>query len=198
MERLLPNIHFLLIFVFLYFLWTDYEEYELLATQSENALESAKAQLAAAKKKAEKIDIFKENLEAQKRKVADLESQIEELQKKLPSEVIYTQVLDFLVRKGKEVKLKDVRFEEGEETERGFYYAKKFTMSSDGTFLQFIYFFNRLFNAEQLYNIASLKMESDVTKRKGRFQIVDVSAVIETYKYNEQFEEGGPQGQGGN
>ncbi len=188
-EKLIPNLHWFIVAIALLYTYSGYQDYDVQMIQLEGNLGTAQAQLNAAKQEAEKIDLFREDLEVQKKKVADLESQIKELQKKLPSQVVSSDVVDFLNKKAIEIKLKEVFFDEGKEDLRGFYYAKQFSLKSEGTFLQFIYFFNRLFNAERLYNVSSLEISTEPQKKKGRFQIVEVKAIIETYRYNEEYEE---------
>jgi hypothetical protein len=75
--------------------------------------------------------------------------------------------------------------------------------------LQFLIYFERIANSERLINVQAVKFSTLQEKQKGRFQMLNMSAVLEGFRYNssyredtgidkieEQFKEGGETGGG--
>jgi Tfp pilus assembly protein PilO len=169
-----------------------YESYEEHLTKVENLTNQVSA-LEAKTRKAEtdvkKISKFKEDLEKSKERVEKVNQQIVTVQKQLPSEANDTEVLQFLDEEAKLMNFQNISIAPKEEVSQGFYYSKKYSFAAQGTYLQFMIYFERLQNAERLYNVERVTFKSDGVKQKGRFTLIQCDTTIETFRYNPNHKE---------
>ena len=129
------------------------------------------------------------NLTKSKERVKEVVKQIEKVQKQLPTDVNDTQVQSIIGDIANNLKIKDPSPTPEEETNNGFYFAKEYKFSAYGTFIQFLIFFENLEKTERILNIKSLKITFDQEKTRGRFPIVNLDTVIESFRYNQSYRE---------
>ena len=87
------------------------------------------------------------------------------------------------------LKIRDIRVNPSEETDKGFYYAKSYEIEATGTYLQFLLLLENLSDSERILNVKNIKIERNSSQSKGRYEIIKISAIIESYRYNPAYRE---------
>jgi Tfp pilus assembly protein PilO len=184
MKKLLLNLDLIFLLVVALSYSGSFTEHtkkvSMLTSQQQSALEKEKK----LKVQVEIALKFKENLEASKKRVEYVTEQIKTVQQQLPTVVADTEVLDFLAQNADSLNIRDLAQKALQEELIDFYYSKKFEFNAQGTFLQFLVFLEKLADAERIYNIQKMSLRRGSGKQKGRFEMVDFKAVIESYRYN--------------
>lgn len=183
-ESLLGNFHWIIILFTAYNLFVLYEE-KVLEIENAKALVSAEQRkIDVNEKKLAEIEKFKKNLEASKERVNEVIKQIEKVQKQLPTDVNDTQVQQLMGGISNDLKIKNPRAIPSTETPNGFYFQKEYEFHARGTFLQFLVFFENLSKAERILNVKELVMARNSEKKQGRYQVLDLMAKVESFRYN--------------
>ena len=191
MDALLKNIHWLIILYAGFNLFTLYEDSEQRKESAIQVLESIRVKRNKIKRKLSEINKFKANLEASKERVNEVVKQIEKIQKQLPSEVNDTLVQQQLGGYSNSLKIKDPKALPSKEVERGFYYEKEYQYKAQGTFLQFLVFFEKLTKSERILNVKKMNLThiNEDQSYRGRFQVLNLDATIESFRYNSNYKE---------
>jgi Tfp pilus assembly protein PilO len=169
-----------------------YEKYLEHATQLENAQsqqEAIQEKIKFAEAKLKKATQFKDNLEKSKERVMKVNEQIVKVQKQLPTDVSDTQVMEMLDTESKNLNLQSPMVQPNGEQMEGFYFSQRYGFKAQGTYLQFMIFFEKLMQVERLFNVKRLRLSSESLIQKGRFTLIQGEALIETYKYNQNYQE---------
>lgn len=167
----------------------QWEEHQVRVQNLENQLQALNAKKTRAENDIKKITDFKANLEKSRERVQEVNRQIIKVQKQLPTETNETVVLEYLDKEAKELNLQSPTIKPAGEVLNGFYFTNQFSFNSQGTYLQFMIFFERLMLAERLYNVKKLTLRSDGVEQKGRFTLIQGDLILETYKYNSSHQE---------
>jgi Tfp pilus assembly protein PilO len=137
------------------------------------------------------IQEFMDNIDKQEQQVEEVKQKIGLVQRQLPSDVSDTEILEFLSREAEVMNLQNVSLEPKEEVLNGFYFAKQFELKAEGTFHQFLVFFERMSDAERLFNVKQLSLTPSKNSRfRGRFQMIELYTIIESFRYNTNYKEG--------
>jgi Tfp pilus assembly protein PilO len=182
--KLFANLHVIIMLYSAYGLYVAYDEHSIAMAQLQDQKPALLSQIEDYQKKLEKIKEFTANIEATKEQVKQVFTNIEKVQKQLPSEINDIEILDFLTREGRGLNMPDFEPNPLQEQPLGFYVSKPYKITGRGTFLQMVIFLERLNSAERLYNVQSLKIFSDQSIQKSRFHVVNMEAMIDTFKYN--------------
>lgn len=185
-ELFTKKLHWLILVIVLFNLCVDYIQYQEQKQQKLSDKPNLEKRVTVLKEKIEQAKIFQQDLEASKKRVEEVASQIEQVQRQLPNSISDTDILQFFSEQVSELKIRGVSQEALREEARGFYSAKKYRFQAIGTYLQFLIFFERLAQSERLFNVTSLTIKESAEKQKGRFQLVNLDAVIETFRYNSE------------
>jgi Tfp pilus assembly protein PilO len=188
-ELLIKNIHWLLIFYAANNIFMLYEE---KSEQFENIIAQTpvlSAKIQKEKRKLVQIEEFKKNLSATKKRVTEVVKQIEKVQKQLPSDVNDAEVQTLLSNIGKGLRVQSEQQAPREEQNNGFYFAKEYEYNAKGTFIQSLIFFENLQKAERILNVKSFVIASAEEDVRSRFQIVDFTIMIESFRYNKAYRE---------
>jgi Tfp pilus assembly protein PilO len=188
-EKLVSNFHWIIIFYALFGYFELYEEKEEALENSLVSIPIIEAKIVKAKRKIRQIETFKKNLSKSKERVKEVVKQIEKVQKQLPSDVNDTVVQSIIGDIANKLKIKEPSPVPDKETNNGFYFAKDYKFTAFGTFIQFLIFFENLNKTERILNVKSFKLDFDKSRTKGRFPIVNLSAVIESFRYNQSYKE---------
>lgn len=178
------------VFLFLYGGWTTYElweQHDLRLTQIESEIPAVEAEIAKFKVKVKEISDFIKKADEYKVRVEEVAKNIESVQKQLPAETNDAQILSSFQSEMKTLNIKDTTLEPRTEETGQYFISKDYSVKANGTFLQFLIFFERIGNATRIYNIKSLKLTTSGASRKGRFQIVNGEAIIQAYRFNPSF-----------
>lgn len=187
--KLLGSLHFIIIGLTA---WDTYEFYEGYKTRLEEKVQQipgVESEIRTFKKKLEAIDTYKKNIENSKKSVEEVFKNIEKVQRQLPAEVNDIDILDHLAKEGRLLNIPELTSTPMPEVVEGFSITKPYTIKARGTFLQLVVFLERLSRTERIYNVQKVTMATGAEPQKGRFQVIDLDAVIETYKYNQSYRE---------
>jgi Tfp pilus assembly protein PilO len=187
-NKLIGNLH---VFMFLWGCWTTYELYEqhdIKMTEIETEIPNVEADIVKLKSKVKEINDFIKKADEYKVRVEEVAKNIEAVQRQLPAETNDSQIISTFSSEMKVLNIKDTTMEPRGEESSTYFISKDYSVKANGTFLQFLIFFERLGNATRIYNVKSLKLSTNGTgPRKGRFQIINGEAVIQAYRFNPQF-----------
>jgi Tfp pilus assembly protein PilO len=176
--------------MFLYGCYTAYELYEqhdVRLTEIESEIPNVEAEIVKLKSKVKEINDFIKKADEYKVRVEEVAKSIEAVQKQLPAETNDSQIISAFSSEMKVLNIKDTTMEPKGEESSTYFISKDYYVRANGTFLQFLIFFERLGNATRIYNVKSLKLTTNGTTRKGRFQIVNGEAIIQAYRFNPSF-----------
>lgn len=188
-ELIIKNIHWLIIFYAANNIFALYEE---KSEQFENIIAQTpvlSSKIQKEKRKLVQIEEFKKNLSATKKRVTEVVKQIEKVQKQLPSDVNDAEVQRLLSEIGEKLRVQDEQQTPKNETNNGFYFAKEYEYKARGTFIQSLIFFENLEKSERILNVKSFNIERIQDNVRSRFQIVDFSIIIESFRYNKNYRE---------
>ncbi len=189
MDKILGNLHYIVILYAAFSTYSMYEEHEL-------ELEGLKSQIPALETN---IDRRERELEQLKRYFLDIEEsrqnielvarEVERVQQQLPSEISATENMTLIQTIAESLNIQRVTVEPLAEENKGFYIVHRYRMKGEGTFLQYLIFFEKLEESQRLLNVGSLSIKRSDGERRGRFQMVDGEVLIEAYRYNERHRE---------
>lgn len=186
-EKLIVNAHFLILAYGLYGTYVMYDEHTIQLNTIVSSGSAIDAEIADAQKKVKEIQEFSKKSDEYKVRVEEVAKNIEAVQKQLPAETNDTQILTYLQAEINGLNIKDASFTPGKEDKSTYYISKEYAFSARGTYLQFLIFFERMGNADRIYNVKNLKLATRPDSSKGRFQIIDGSGVIEAFRFNPEF-----------
>jgi Tfp pilus assembly protein PilO len=185
----LSKLHLLIL---LYGAWSFYSIYSEFQTQIDEIVAQKPAieeEIKKAEKKLGQIDEFRKNVDQTKLRVNGVFSNIEKVQRQLPSEINDIEILEFLSREGRSLNVPELEPNPKDEQPMGFYISKQYNIKGRATFLQFVVFLERINGAERLFNVKNFRITAPVEAQKGRFQVVNFDATIDTFKFNSSYKE---------
>jgi len=188
MDLLAKNLHFIFL---AYALWIGNEYY---VVQSEALVEaearkiSIESKLSKVEKQLEKVKSFEEDMEQSQKRVQDVVEKIKTIQTQLPSEILDTEINGRFTDYSDQLKMVKANPSPGAEKNNNFYISKEYNFDAQGTFLQFLIFFEKLSNSERILNVKYLRIKtSEDGDKRSRFQLVDLTTTVEAYKYNADY-----------
>lgn len=186
-NKLITNAHVFILLYGLYGAWVMYDEHIVQYDEIVSRGSGMDGEIANAEKKVQEIQEFVKKTDEYKVRVEEVAKNIETVQKQLPAETNDTQILTFFQQEINSLNIKDANFNPGKEDRSVYYIAKEYNLKAKGTFLQFLIFFERIGNADRIYNIKNLKLTNAAENQKGRFQIIEGEGVIQAFRFNPDF-----------
>lgn len=183
----ISNIHILLFLYGMYGTYVVYDEHVIQMEEITSRATSVQSEIIQAEKKVKEIQDFLKKTDEYKVRVEEVAKNIESVQKQLPAETNDTQILQFFQNEINALNLRDANFTPGGETKSTYFIGKDYNIQAKGTFLQFLIFFERIATADRIYNIKTLKLNSDNDNQKGRFQVISGEGTIQAYRFNPEF-----------
>jgi Tfp pilus assembly protein PilO len=186
-NKLIVNLHW---FVFAYAAYTGYgkyEEHQVQMTEMNTQVPTIEADIAETEKKVKEIQEFVTKTEEYKVRVEEVAKNIESVQKQLPAEINDNSILSFFTKEMEVLNIRDANIQPGSEVQSVYFITKDYSIKAKGTFLQFLIFFERIGNATRIYNVKSLKLVQSPETQKGRFQLVNIEAVVQAFRFNPDF-----------
>lgn len=188
MDKILGNIHWLIIIYAVYSYYGDYEQFEMQMQGLKGQKEAAEANVNRNKLKLKKIAKYRDDLDKYQKWVVEVTEQIDKLRKRLPSEINDGFMMQSIREKASEMNIISPLVQSGKDILNGFYIKKNYTLNGKGTFLQFLVFLENVDKFEQLLNVNTLELKApDRDKQRGRFFIVDGMVELEAYRYNPSY-----------
>lgn len=185
MDKILANIHWIVIVYALYSYYEDYTVFEEQKRGLEDQKVAAEASVARNKKKLKSIEKYKNDLDRYQKWVVEVTEQIDKLRKRLPSEINDGFMMQSIREKAGEMNIISPLVNSGRDVLNGFYIKKNYTLTGKGTFLQFLVFLENVDKFEQLLNVNNLELKApDRDKQRGRFFILNGNVELEAYRYN--------------
>lgn len=186
-NKLISSVHLFIALYGMYGAWVMYDEHSVQLEEITSRGSGMDEEIAAAQKKVKEIQDFVKKTDEYKVRVEEVAKNIETVQKQLPAETNDTQILTFFQQEINSLNIKDANFTPGKEEKSTYYISKEYSLRGKGTFLQFLIFFERIGNADRIYNIKNLKLTNLNDNQKGRFQIIEGSGVIQAFRFNPDF-----------
>lgn len=192
MNKLLQNLHILLILFVGYTGWLGFDEFQQNLDGKKQELEGAKSQVERDRLRIKKIKVYQDRLERSREKLAVVRSELLEFQKKLPVKKDPTVILDFLSEQADRIRLVDTVFKPLPEKNMGSYFIEEYEIQGVGTFQQFLVYLEQMKAQSRVYNISFLELRAITEKdaqRSGarfskRFQMLEARIVFQLYRFN--------------
>jgi Tfp pilus assembly protein PilO len=185
--KFFANLHWVIVIYVLYAVWVKWDEHTVEMESVETELTSLTAEAASAQKSVSEIEDNKARINEFKVRVEEVAKNIEAVQKQLPAEINETQIVSYLNQEMGLLSIKDSKLVPGKEEPTTYYLSKDFVLTAKGTFLQFLIFFERIGNADRIYNVKGLKLKTSGDNQRGRFQILEAEGQIQAFRYNPEF-----------
>jgi type IV pilus assembly protein PilO len=186
-NKLIANLHWVLLPYALLGIYTAYEEQATRSQDFADRMKGIQDEVIISQKKVKEIQDYTKKTDEYKVRVEEVAKNIEAVQKQLPSETNDPNILTYLQSETSTINIKDANFTPGKEEKSTYYVSKDYNLKGKGTFLQFLIFFERIGNADRIYNIKELKLTTPTEFQKGRFQIISGEGVIQAYRLNPEF-----------
>lgn len=186
-NKLISNLHYIILFYGLYGVWIQFNEHTVQLEQIQAQSVAIDQEIATNQRKLKEIEEFSKKTDEYRVRVETVAKNIEEVQKQLPAETNDSQILSFLSQEMSVLNIKDPNLVPGTEGTSAYYISKDYNLKAKGTYLQFLILFERIGNAARIYNVKSLKLNAADDGKKGRFQMVNADLTIQAFRYNPDF-----------
>lgn len=189
MEKLLKNLHWLIIAYAAFELYTLYSEASEKLIDIESQQEVRRAELSKNKKIKREITNYYKNIEEEKIKIERVAREIEKMQQLLPSEISDSDNVNLLRKMAEDVNIKEISIAPEIELDRGFYLARRYRIKAKATFLQFLIMFEKIAENKRILNVGESSFKKSEQPQRSKFQVIDGELIIEAYRYNANFKE---------
>lgn len=183
----ISNLHVFLLVYGLYGGWVMYDEHSIQYEEILSRGPQVEQEIIMNQKKVKEIEEFVKKADEYKVRVEEVARNIETVQKQLPAETNDTQILTYLQSEINSLNIKDASFTPGKEEKSTYFISKEYSLKAQGTFLQFLIFFERIGNADRIYNVKNLKLSSGNDPQKGRFQMITGEGLVQAFRFNPEF-----------
>jgi Tfp pilus assembly protein PilO len=184
---LISSLHFILIAWVGWGTYADFNTFFETRRAVEESIAETNQRVTKAQKTLGEIRDFESNIEVLKKRIDDIIKQIDEMKKSFPETIVDAEILGDLSKEATSLNLQTPAVAPREEFDRGFYFAKQFEMKARGTYLQFIVFFERLSKKQKIFNVQYMKIFNDQTLQKGRYGLLNIETLIESFRYNHKY-----------
>ncbi|MFA6237340.1 MAG: type 4a pilus biogenesis protein PilO [Bacteriovorax sp.] len=189
MEKLLKNIHWLIIAGALFNIGMYYMEVEEKLSSVVVQQETLRNTLVKAKKTKKDISNFYKDIDEAKGRIERVAKEIEKTQQLLPSEVSDTENISLLRRMAEDVNIKEVSIMPDRDDDRGFYIARKYRFKAKATYLQFLIMFEKISENKRILNVSELTFKKLDQPQRSKFQLIDGEFLLEAYRFNPNYKE---------
>ena len=189
MVKLIKNLHWFIIAYSFFVLYTMYTEADERLLNVEAQQEVQKAELSKNRKIQNEISNYYKNIEEEKLKIERVASEIEKMQQLLPSEISDSENINLLRKMGDDINIKEMSVTPEAESDRGFYYARRYKVYAKATFLQFLIMFEKIAENKRILNVSDSSFKKSEQPQRSKFQVIEGEMIIEAYRYNPNFKE---------
>jgi len=189
MEKLLKNLHWLIIAYAAFELYTLYTEANERLVDIESQQEVRRAELSKNKKIQREITNYYKNIEEEKIKIERVAREIEKMQQLLPSEISDSDNVNLLRKMAEDVNIKEISIAPEVELDRGFYLARRYRIKAKATFLQFLIMFEKIAENKRILNVGESSFKKSEQPQRSKFQVIEGELIIEAYRYNANYKE---------
>lgn len=184
MGILFKNLHW---FIILYAIWIGYGAYEATGEKEEmlrGQVAAQERQYRKAKRDRKQLKGYFKDVDTAKQRINQVALEVKNVQKKLPDKIDDVANLETFDRIVKKLNIINPTARPVVEDNKGFYFEKKYGVAGKGTFLQFVVALEKINLLEGLFNIRRVALKTDLSSKRGRFQILNGEFDIIAYRYN--------------
>jgi Tfp pilus assembly protein PilO len=189
LEKLFKNIYWMILLYYGFNMAMEYEINIEQIEQLEQQLEVTERNIRNANRERRQLVDFQKDIEEARNRVELVAQEVENIQRQLPSTIVDTENLGIIREAAETLNIKNITLSPRREIPQGFYFTKEYEFTAQGTFLQLLIFFERIGDSQRILNINSIEITRSQTEQRGRFQLVDLRATIEAYRYNQDHRE---------
>ena len=189
MEKLLKNIHWVIIAFALFNMVTFYMESDERYLGIIDQQDAVQQELVRNKKTKREIANFYKNINEAKEKIERVALEIERTQQLLPSEISDTENIGLLRKIADDVNIKEVSISPELEVDRGFYLARQYRFKAKATYLQFLIMFEKISENKRILNVGKMSFQKLEQPQRSKFQLISGEFVLEAYRYNSNYKE---------
>lgn len=189
MDKILKNLHWLIIAYATFNFYILYIETEEKLTNIVSQEEAQRLQLTRNKKTQREIANYYKNINEEKDKIERVAKEIEKTQQLLPGEISDSENINLLRKMADDVNIKELSITPELDFDRGFFIARKYRVKAKATFLQFLIMFEKIAENKRILNVGESVFRKSAEPQKGKFQVIEGVFSIEAYKYNSNFKE---------
>lgn len=171
----------------IYNAWVYWDEHSTNMESMTNQIQGLETSIESNKKRLGDIEEFVKKIDEYQLRVEEVAKNIESVQRQLPATTNDTEIISFINQELTTLNIKESNMKPGSENFQTYFIAKDYDLTAKGTFLQFLVFFERLGSASRIYNVPELSLKVISDGKRGRFQMLEGSAVIQAYRYNPRF-----------
>jgi len=186
-NKFIENLHVFIVLYALYGIWLKYDEHTVAYEETIAQFEPLRIEIQNNTKKVSEIEEFQKRTEESKVRVEEVAKNIELVQKQLPAETNDSQIITAFNQEIESLNIKDTTIVPQSETASMYYISKPYAVKANGTFLQFLVFFERIANATRIYNVTDLVIRNTSDSQRGRFQVISLETKIEAFRFNPDF-----------
>ncbi len=194
MEKLVPLFKILHIIaigaVVLYFAFSKYPAIQQERESIDSEIASVRQEKESKEKEFKEIQVAMNDLESTKESLKKQVEELEALRRTLPSDNSDVATIEIIQKIVRDINLQNVYLTpEPNEQNMGFYLIRNITLKATGTYLQFLLLLESIGNNERIFNMPKVVLTKSNKSQRGRFQLVDVEILINTYRYNPDYQE---------
>ncbi len=187
LNKLIASIHWVVVGLGLWNIWFMYEDHSVQIEEVLSRETQIESEIGEKKKSLEEIKDYVRKADEFKARIEQVAKNIESTQRQLPQETNDDKIISFLKSEMGLLNIKEGSVISNQEQKSTYYISKDFSLKAEGTFLQFLVFFERLKEQDRIYSIKELKIINSNDKQKGRFKMLSFQGVIQAYRYNPDF-----------
>jgi Tfp pilus assembly protein PilO len=187
LNKIIASIHWVVVGLGLWNIWFMYEDHSVQIEEVLSRETQIESEIGEKKKSLEEIKDYVRKADEFKARIEQVAKNIESTQRQLPQETNDDKIISFLKSEMGLLNIKEGSVISNQEQKSTYYISKEFTLKAEGTFLQFLVFFERLKEQDRIYSIKELKIVNLNDKQKGRFKMLSFQGVIQAYRYNPDF-----------
>lgn len=189
MNKLLKNIHWLIIIGAIFNIVTYYFEVEEKQKDLASQQEVVRSDLEQASRLKKEIANFYKDIDEVKGRIERVALEIEKTQQLLPSEISDSENVGLLRKMADDVNIKEISIMPDTEEDRGFYFARKYKFRAKATYLQFLIMFEKISENKRILNISEVLFKKLDQPQRGKFQLITGEITLESYRFNPNYKE---------
>jgi len=187
LNKIIASIHWVVVGLGLWNIWFMYEDHSVQIEEVLSRETQIESEIGEKKKSLEEIKDYVRKADEFKARIEQVAKNIESTQRQLPQETNDDKIISFLKSEMGLLNIKEGSVISNQEQKSTYYISKDFSLKAEGTFLQFLVFFERLKEQDRIYSIKELKIINSNDKQKGRFKMLSFQGVMQAYRYNPDF-----------
>jgi len=187
LNKIIASIHWIVVGFGLLNIYFLYEDHSLQIEDVINQETKIESEIGEKKRSLEEVKDYIKRADEFKARIEQVAKNIETTQRQLPQETNDDEIISFFKSEMGLLNIKEGSVISNQEQKSTYYISKDFSLKAEGTFLQFLVFFERLKEQDRIYSIKELKIINPNDKQKGRFKMLSFQSVIQAYRYNPDF-----------